>query len=93
MPARAHPYTHPHSGGTQFSCHFNFCRGNFFCHPHPINGSGDGSPGPCSRHSLSDLSREHPDLLNITLMEDVPEFGVKATPMGRLSYLEQARYK
>lgn len=37
------------------------------------------------------ITARHPDLINITI--NVDALGTPATPMGHVSYLEQAHYK
>ncbi|KAL4444152.1 hypothetical protein ABPG75_011889 [Micractinium tetrahymenae] len=66
-----------------------FFRGTPFCHTHPLN--GDGTPATCSRLLLPNITAQHPDLINITI--NVEALGTPATPMGHVSYLEQAHYK
>lgn len=67
-----------------------FFRGTPFCHMHPLNGD-DGRPASCSRLLLPNITARHPDLINITI--NVDALGTPATPMGHVSYLEQAHYK
>lgn len=68
------------AGGTQVDCQPGT--------PAPAHTAGLPANPPVSVRSIT---ARHPDLINITI--GVEAMGTPATPMGHVSYLEQAHYK
>jgi hypothetical protein len=72
-----------------------FFRGASICSNVPLNGSIEAPRSAnCSRWAVAQLSWEHPDLLNATIMFNVTEYGgPRAVEGPPTSHEEQAYYK
>lgn len=70
------------------------CRGSPICSWVPLNGTAVAASKNCSRWAIAQLSWDHPDLLNITLTENVTQYGGPMfVPGPHVSHEEQAWYR
>ncbi|EFN59741.1 hypothetical protein CHLNCDRAFT_133347 [Chlorella variabilis] len=68
--------------------------GSPICSWVPLNGTAVAASKNCSRWAIAQLSWDHPDLLNITLTENVTQYGGPMfVPGPHVSHEEQAWYR